>query len=266
MNGLFGYFGQRGTAHMSDDTPRQQAEEKPLRLEVMPAEALQASVPQEKTPPAEIVLIDLENCPNQVGQLMENLARFSHVLLCYAKTTTKVPLDWIVPLTTVVNENKLKIVKMSSSGKNAADFGICFWAGVYMQQMPANTHFIIVSEDNDLDYAVNLLRSEGRTAERISTKQKADVNMALALSAQDILQNFCQKLMASNNRPHKNKAAVVNNLKNYCQQDSNKAEQIFEQLHQNNALVVDNKTGKVSYNDAQLRLLASASEDEHSPV
>ena len=50
---------------------------------------------------------------------------------------------------------------MTSGGKNSADFGICFFAGVLMQQLPKETHFVIISNDTDLDHVVNLLKGQG---------------------------------------------------------------------------------------------------------
>ena len=102
---------------------------------------------------------------------MENLEKYSHIVVCYAQSGAKIPLDWVIPLTTTVNDDRLKIVKMPNSGKNAADFGITFWAGVFMAQLPLETHFDIVSNDTDLDYVVSLLKSQERSAERIGSKK-----------------------------------------------------------------------------------------------
>ena len=77
-----------------------------------------------------VLLIDLENCPDQIFQLQEKLEQFSQVVVCYAQTGAKIPLDWLIPLSVAVSSSKLKIFKMTHAGKNAADFGICFFAGV----------------------------------------------------------------------------------------------------------------------------------------
>jgi hypothetical protein len=118
-----------------------------------------------------ILLLDLESCPDQIDQLQTNLEQFSQVIICYAQTGAKIPLDWLIPLSTMVSSNKLKIFKMASGGKNAADFGICFFAGVLMQHLHKETHFVIVSNDTDLDHVVNLLKSQGRSAERVGTQK-----------------------------------------------------------------------------------------------
>ena len=59
-----------------------------------------------------IMLIDLENCPSQIHQLMKDLEKYSHVVVCYAQSGAKIPLDWIIPLNPIVNDNRLRIVKM----------------------------------------------------------------------------------------------------------------------------------------------------------
>jgi hypothetical protein len=58
-----------------------------------------------------VLLIDLENCPDQISQLQEKLEQFSQVVICYAQTGAKIPLDWLIPLSATVISNKLKIFK-----------------------------------------------------------------------------------------------------------------------------------------------------------
>jgi len=52
----------------------------------------------------------------------------------------------------------LEIVGMENKGKNAADFGLCFHVGKLMAEMPPDTEFILLSEDGNMDHAVNMLR------------------------------------------------------------------------------------------------------------
>ncbi len=58
-----------------------------------------------------ILLIDLENCPDQIYQLQEKLEQFSQVVICYAQTGVKIPLDWLIPLSVTVSSNKLKFLR-----------------------------------------------------------------------------------------------------------------------------------------------------------
>jgi len=122
-----------------------------------------------------VLLIDLENCPSQINELLENLANYSQVVICYAQSGAKIPIDWILPLTQFVNADHLKIIKMPNVKKNAADFGITFWAGILMEKLPKKTHFDIVSNDTDLDFVVDLLITEKRTAKRIGRVVKEEV-------------------------------------------------------------------------------------------
>lgn len=103
---------------------------------------------------------------------MTHLEKYSHIVVCYAQSGAKIPVDWIIPLTTIVNDDRLKLVKMPAIGKNAADLGIAFWSGILMAQLPAQTHFDILSNDTDLDYVVSLLIGQQRGAERIGNKKK----------------------------------------------------------------------------------------------
>ena len=182
-----------------------------------------------------VLLIDLENCPSQINQLMNNLERYSHVVVCYAQSGAKIPLDWVVPLTSTVNNDRLKIVKMPNSGKNAADFGITFWAGVFMAQLPLETHFDIVSNDNDLDHVVNLLISQQRSAERIGFK-KDNPKVFLGTSEtvtqpkEDCLHEYCSHLV-KHSKPAK-KTTLLNSIKSKFKANIDSEELIDELIKQ----------------------------------
>ncbi len=210
-----------------------------------------------------ILLIDLENCPNQIHQLMRNLEQYSYVTVCYAQSGAKVPLDWILPLTKTVNENRLKIIKMPSGGKNAADFGITFWAGFQMSQLPSATHFTIVSNDSDLDHVVNLLISEQRSAERIGNKkeiighQPTDTCAPVISDENRRLQEYCLHLVNhSKSRPAK-KQTLINNIKSKFKDDGILSEQLFNVLSKQSVIVIKDGN-KISYNEPKIAKLANA--------
>ncbi len=122
-----------------------------------------------------VVLIDLENCPNQIEKLQDYLEKYSRVVICYAQTGVKIPLDLLVLLSKAFSSRRLRVIKMESVGKNAADFGISFFAGALSKQLPKHTHFVIVSSDTDLDHVISLIKRQGRSAERLETaKEDAD--------------------------------------------------------------------------------------------
>ena len=206
-----------------------------------------------------VLLIDLENCPNQIHQLQKNLEQFSQVIICYAQSGAKIPLDWLMPLSATVNANKLKIFKMTNGGKNAADFGICFFAGALMQQLQQETHFLIVSNDTDLDHVVNLLKSQGRSAERVGTKKEekqtipTTTTTTVSLSP---LKTYCMHLVTySKNRPAK-KDTLLNSIKNKFKDAPETAADVFRLLTTQSAVVVSEN--KVSYNDKKIKELANS--------
>lgn len=209
-----------------------------------------------------ILLIDLENCPDQIYQLQKNLEQFSQVVICYAQTGAKIPLDWLIPLSATVNSNKLRIFKMTSGGKNAADFGICFFAGVLMQQLHKETHFVIISNDNDLDHVVSLLKSQGRSAERVGTKKEEKKTTPLAIETTieatvlvSPIKLYCMHLITySKNRPAK-KDTLLNSIKNKFKDAPEAAVEVFRLLTTQGAVTVSEN--KVSYNDKKIKELAS---------
>jgi len=195
-----------------------------------------------------ILLIDLENCPNQIHQLQENLEEYTKVIICYAKTGVKIPLDWLIPLSAVVNENKLNVFKMANIGKNSADFGISFFAGSLMQEFQKKAHFVIISNDTDLDHVVNLLLSQGCTAERIGLKK--DTVVVSNNSKLSALQLYCTHLVAhSTNRPSK-KETLLNSIKNKLKDKPEEAKDILQELMKSKALMIVEK--KVLYNDNKI--------------
>jgi hypothetical protein len=195
-----------------------------------------------------VLLIDLENCPSQINQLMNNLELYSHVVVCYAQSGVKIPIDWIVPLTATVNDNRFKLVKMPKGGKNAADFGISFWAGVFMAQLPLQTHFDIVSNDNDLDHVVSLLQSQQRSAERIGFKKDnpevfLGTSGLVTNSKEDCLHEYCSHLV-KHSKPAK-KETLLNSIKSKFKANNIDPEELFEELMKKGIIFV--KENKITY-------------------
>ncbi len=211
-----------------------------------------------------VLLIDLENCPSQIDQLQEHLKQFSQVVICYAQTGAKIPLDWLFPLSKKVISNKLRIFKMPSSGKNAADFGICFFAGVLMQELRKETNFVIISNDTDLDHVVKLLKGNGRSAELIGKKQedKETTTKAVKTTVETTVSSLSSKLHCmhlvtySKNRPAK-KDTLLNSIKNKFKDSPKEVAEVFRLLTTQGAItVLDNK---VSYNDKKINEIATQS-------
>jgi hypothetical protein len=201
-----------------------------------------------------VLLIDLENCPNQLHNLPADLANYTQVVICYAQSAAKIPLNWLNPLSTAISADRLKIQKMERTGKNSADFGICFLAGALMQQLPKETHFVIVSNDTDLGHVVHLLKTHGRSSERIGTshKEKEPTEPApsplVSASAQ-----YCANLINhSKNRPAKT-STLLNSIKNKY---PSSADLIYKELIAKGAIKVVNT--KVVYDDKKIKEIANS--------
>lgn len=202
-----------------------------------------------------VLIIDLENCPNQLNHLPSDLAKYLRVVICYAQSGAKVPLNWLTRLSAAIVENKLEIIKMGQSGKNAADFGICFLAGALMQELPKETHFVIISNDTDLDHAVRLLKEHGRTAERVGGQEKETTTVTAAPSNGSALTSYCTHLMTySKNRPAKTDTLLGSILNKFKEQPA-VAQHVYDSLIARGAVKVADK--KVTYDDQKIKALAT---------
>jgi nitrogen regulatory protein PII len=206
-----------------------------------------------------VLLIDLENSPSQIQQLMKNLEQYSQVVICYAQSGAKIPIDWLVPLASTVSDNRLLVKKMTNGGKNAADFGITFWAGVLMSQLPTDAHFTIVSNDADLDHVVSLIISQQRTAERIGTKiQVLPISGMVEPTIKakiGQLAEYCLHLVNHNkNRPAK-KETLINNIKSKFKDNGVLPEELFNQLIKEGAIALKD-ANKITYNENTITKLA----------
>ncbi|MFH7526682.1 PIN domain-containing protein [Aeromonas sp. A5] len=198
-----------------------------------------------------VLLIDLENCPSQINELQKNLNEYSLVVICYAHSNAKIPLDWLVPLNNTINAERLKIFKMTTNGKNAADFGISFYAGMLMQQMPSNSNFVIMSDDADLDHVVNLLHNQNRIAERIGMKKEEHKPTQIAVTTDATpIKIYCAHLVTyKNNRPAK-KETLLNSIKNKFKDTPNITTILMPLLIKQGAVTF--KESKVIYNDKKI--------------
>ena len=212
-----------------------------------------AKVPEESTP-CGVLLIDLENCPNQIDKLQQDLVHFSQVIICYAHSGVKIPLDWLVPLSAAINENRLNIYKMANGGKNSADFGISFFAGALMQESKKRGDFVIVSNDTGLDHVVALLRSQGCSAERIGTLKEQKVNTVIntVTNCENTLpiKDFCMHLTTNNKNRPANKETLLKTITSKFKNTNCVAEDILKSLVKNGVLEISNS--KVKYYDEKI--------------
>lgn len=222
------------------------------------SESVEQEVPIKEDEPSQdkILLVDLENCPNQIQQLKSNLKEYSRVVICYASTGAKIPLDWLMPLNETINASRLQVHRMDKIGKNAADFGIFFFAGMLAQQLSEPAEFTIVSDDTDLDHLVSLLESLSHKAYRegkakllpavISEPPIRDVAAGVKL--------YCEHLEAhATNRPA-SQQTLKNSIRSRMAQNTAMAEAVLEQLIKLGAVVLNG--AKIEYRQATIRKLA----------
>ena len=206
-----------------------------------------------------VLLVDLDNCPKQMEHLHHSIEQFTRVIACYGGTEPKVPLNIVTFLAQAINSGRLEIVGMEKNGKNAADFGLTFWAGRLMAELPPETDFTILSQDKDLDHAVNLLRSANRTANRFdgkthyphlftdSTGEAGELVMDASLET-DVEEYFSCRLHSGISRP-RSKKTLLNNIKIYFKQRKViEPEDILRGLLERQHVIIDSQN-KVTYVD-----------------
>jgi len=124
-----------------------------------------------------------------------------------------------------------------------------------MQQLKEETHFVIISNDTDLDHVVNLLESQGRSAERVGTKKEEKPVIVTATASLSPIKIYCTHLVTySKNRPGK-KDTLLNSIKNKFKDSPETAAEVFKLLTTQNAVIVSEN--KISYNDKKIKELAS---------
>ena len=129
-----------------------------------------------------------------------------------------------------------------------------------MQELPKETHFSIISNDTDLDHVVNLLKNQGRSAERIGMKKEGkEVTKTESETVDSVLvspvKTYCAHLIThSKNRPAK-KDTLLNSIKNKFKETPKSAAEVFKVLTAQGAVtLVENK---VSYNNKKIQELAN---------
>ena len=203
------------------------------------------------------LLIDLDNCPRQIEQLPDTLATFARVIACYGGSEPKVPLGMVPLLATAIHEGRLAIIGMQKKGKNAADFGLAFWAGRLVAEMPPDTEFLILSQDTDLDHVVHMLQSAQRHVERLDGKvhrtKKASPHPPEQQGENDgdAVAEYCTVyLQPGRSRPVR-KVTLSNSIRAFCKNHKKHItpDEILHGLVVRGVVVIDEK-GRVTYAEA----------------
>jgi hypothetical protein len=220
------------------------------------------------------LLIDLDNCPKQIDLLHQALAGITRAVACYGGVEPKVQVGLVPLLAAAINEGKLEIIKMEKKGRNAADFGLAFWAGRLAAELPPETEFIILSQDGDLDHVVSLLRRAGRKVERLdgktskieiapkpaSAKSHQPAATTIKRSLDDFVGDYCrQHLKTGKARPAK-KTTLMNSIKSCFKKHKEvNPEKIVQALLERGIIAIDGK-GRVTYPEAALESPLSSAE------
>ena len=124
-------------------------------------------------PGPRVLLIDLDNCPKELAELPKELSDYTRIVACYGVNEPRLSVSLAQSLATAMHEGRLAFVGMNLRGKNAADFGLAFWAGRLLERLPPETEFVILSRDGGLEHVVNLLRRDNRSARRVGSVGEA---------------------------------------------------------------------------------------------
>ncbi len=204
------------------------------------------------------LLIDLDNCPSQLAQLAQAVAYFTRVVVCYGGFEPKIHLSQITQLAPALVEGRLSIESMDRKGKNAADFGLTFWAGRLLAEMPPETEFLVLSRDTDLDYLLDMLRRAGRKADRFDgntypefgadtpAQETTQVNDPLLGNA---VEDYCTAhIIGRRTRPAR-RLTLLNSIRSYFKGNAHvEGDAVLQELIQRGVLSLG-KGGQVIYRD-----------------
>jgi len=203
------------------------------------------------------LLIDLDNCPRQLDRLPETLTEYTRVIACYGGAEPKVPLGMVPLLATAIYEGRLAIIGMQKKGKNAADFGLAFWAGWLAAEMPPDTEFLILSQDTDLDHVVHMLQRANRQVERLDGKVHRPKRLSTGPPKPqveidgDAVTEYCTVyLQPARSRPVR-KVTLSNSIRAFCKNHKKNItpEEILHGVVVRGVVVIDDN-GRVTYPEA----------------
>jgi hypothetical protein len=181
----------------------------------------------------------------------------------------KVPLGMVPLLAAAIHEGRLAIIGMQKKGKNAADFGLAFWAGRLAAEMPPDTEFLILSQDTDLDHVVHMLQNANRRVERLDGKVHRTKRLSPdPLKSQvetdgDEVTEYCTVyLQPARSRPVR-KVTLSNSIRAFCKNHKKHItpEEILHGLVTRGVVIIDDN-GRVTYPDTALVLPTAAAAPE----
>lgn len=215
-----------------------------------------------------ILLLDIENQPKKIRELNNLLEQYSQVILVYANSHLNIALDDLTALSLAIQEKRLLIIKMPKAGANSADFGLTFIAGRLSAQLENGSSIDVMSNDNAMSYAVELLEQIGiqsvqlkqpldvvKTVESnsIFNEKKTEIELKLQSKPQQttIDENVKKALQfLPKNQPKKQKS-LIKALISWCNLNQKQAEKVLKQLE--NLGVITCNENKLIYDANQLK-------------
>lgn len=197
-----------------------------------------------------ILLLDIENFHKTEKELIELFKTYAYVYLAYAKSPVAITLDGLQQLSTYIVEKRLVLIKMPTSGPDAADFGLAFLAGqLSVQMLPKDALFDVMSNDKKFIYIVDLLKAMGFSAEQkkkqtVSVKPVAVVSPIVKIAEQPKSTLIKAISFLLKNQP-KQVSTLANALKSWMKLNQAQSSEVIKTLIQH--LLIQLDANKVSY-------------------
>lgn len=169
-----------------------------------------------------ILLLDIENQTKKLKELTTLLTQYDQIILVYASSNLQISLNDLLELSCAIQQQKLMIMKMPTSGADSADFGLTFIAGRLSVELEKGSSVDVMSDDKKLSYAVELLKTIGINSKQIKQPQqvechqvsqiphKSDIFKASEVSSSTTAKKDIYNSQYLAKHPH------LSNLKKYC--------------------------------------------------
>lgn len=166
----------------------------------------------------EYLFIDFENI---APETLTGPGDQRKILLFVGDKQNKISLDLVESI--FLTENKATLIRIHGSGKNAADFHIAYYLGLYSGADSKGT-FRILSKDKGFDPLVAHLKTQKIDCERIEKVPKpAPSNAGVPATLEDVCKHL--EILSEKMRPKK-----VDKLKHYIQHKFHASDVLVEQL------------------------------------
>jgi len=225
----------------------------------------------ERTSPPRILLIDLDNCPQQLCSIKSSLESYSHIIICYGSVEPKISLSLVGDLVAAIHQGKVEMIGMKKGGKNAADFGLAFMAGKLCAECKAGTEFTVISKDTGLDHVIDMLTRFGFSASRNPSHMPVKADPAkVEDSIKGVALAYAEKSLFCGLNPPRTLKTFNNAIKQYVKTKKLKTDpsEIATFLLES-AIAAAGTNGKMKYCKEQFESVAvnepAASEDEDLP-